>query len=1297
MSHLPFAESPSGRCSRSIDTPPDTDEYAGMRSCLRVRQNANAGHRAPPQGKRDKLNVQVLRGLLTVWASVFVVMLTACQSLVSTLSTRAFAGSAITGKAHGGRQPVVGASIQIYAAGTRDTGSESTPLLTAPAITDSAGDFTVNAGYSCPSPDAQVYIVATGGNPGLASAPNNLALSLMSAIGPCNQVGQASPVMVNELTTVAAVWPLAGFMKSVSSVGSDVANLTRLADAFSMAKGLVNGESGSAPGLALAANSTVPISKINALGNILSLCVNSGQSVAGTRSPCGALLSSTSMGSGSPPVTVVDAALRIASNPTTNVSKIFDLSPSIAPFQPTLDAAPADWTLPIGVNVAMPQISPANGSFIGSQTVTLADATPLAAIYYTLDGSAPSASSPLYMAPLTLLATTTVRAVAMLTNSASNTNSGTFTMLSGLPQKLAFTSQPGNATIGSGLGPIVIQVEDGSGNLVTNASTTVALTLQANGNSGSLTGHAVVTATNGVATFEDLGVNGPGAGYRLQATSVGVTGDSSSEFAVDPGSVPPTLTPPAPNECQSMWDKSLEYFPGVIAYWPLCEANVSRIGLDYAGQWHMDIADNGQYNLAYNPNKTLHAVASPVPDGETAAQFSDDGGKLGEQGIMLNKNAGSIATWVSNDAPVGDISVASITGATADYPGGVILFTHRSDSHLCYTATLINSTGTPFYAVDCSTTPNTWHPVVMTWDTGSVKLYIDGSLKKSIAYTGHLSDGIFISTLFPSYREQGVTRQMSLAKVTVANRQWDASTVAAYTNPVLSHPPAAGAYVTNQPLGTVHEDLLGYADLATDYSTTALRKAALKGVTDAGFKAVRYSSGFGGITADQGDWHIGAPSQCGGSFQLQDTRNLRPNQSAALNNNLDTFEQYMAGPANLHITYTVNYGSDPRNCSAGGDPTYNGADLVRYANLTKGYGIKFWEIGNEQGGCGSKVDLHPDPTCANGHVGDNGLFTYPTYEPAFYDAMKAVDPTIKIAVPMNATGDFDYIRNFTFNCMSNCHFDAIVDHLYPTSPPLSDSSTIYPDRIASGLARIRGSILAYQTLMLSYGRDPSQIWMTEWDGAPAGNQWSNQSLGAATPLYAAQQLGEYANLGLASAHWWTFSGDNYCNSSNQDQSSGAVYNWHFLQQCGTFSPIYTGPQAGETQVGLQAGDLTPVGHLFQLLSASGFMTEGESSLRLDTDPTGAPWLVGYAATHGSGYAVMLINRDRDQAHTVPVQIAGKASGSSVTQWTYGRAQYDQTYYGNWSVGPVQTLQGPWSGTYQAQVPAWSVTVLVFAP
>jgi hypothetical protein len=63
---------------------------------------------------------------------------------------------------------------------------------------------------------------------------------------------------------------------------------------------------------------------------------------------------------------------------------------------------------------AAPVISPAGGTFGAAQTVTLTDTTPAAAIYYTVDGSTPSAThGTLYTGPISVAATETVQAVAV--------------------------------------------------------------------------------------------------------------------------------------------------------------------------------------------------------------------------------------------------------------------------------------------------------------------------------------------------------------------------------------------------------------------------------------------------------------------------------------------------------------------------------------------------------------------------------------------------------------------------------------------------------------------------------------------------------------------------------------------------------------------------------------------------------------------------------------------------------------------------------------------------------------------
>ena len=59
------------------------------------------------------------------------------------------------------------------------------------------------------------------------------------------------------------------------------------------------------------------------------------------------------------------------------------------------------------------ELSPAGGDFTNSVTVTLADADPDATIYYTLDGSAPTAASARYTGPLTLTKTLKLQAIAI--------------------------------------------------------------------------------------------------------------------------------------------------------------------------------------------------------------------------------------------------------------------------------------------------------------------------------------------------------------------------------------------------------------------------------------------------------------------------------------------------------------------------------------------------------------------------------------------------------------------------------------------------------------------------------------------------------------------------------------------------------------------------------------------------------------------------------------------------------------------------------------------------------------------
>lgn len=67
---------------------------------------------------------------------------------------------------------------------------------------------------------------------------------------------------------------------------------------------------------------------------------------------------------------------------------------------------------PSPVTVATPQFSLPSGQYSAAQTVSLSDATPGAAIYFTTDGSAPSASSTPYEEPISVASSMVIEALA---------------------------------------------------------------------------------------------------------------------------------------------------------------------------------------------------------------------------------------------------------------------------------------------------------------------------------------------------------------------------------------------------------------------------------------------------------------------------------------------------------------------------------------------------------------------------------------------------------------------------------------------------------------------------------------------------------------------------------------------------------------------------------------------------------------------------------------------------------------------------------------------------------------------
>ncbi len=286
---------------------------------------------------------------------------TGCGTTPSQQASPNPALSSLEGSARGGRQPIAGAHVYLFAANTSAYGAPSIPLLnpTYPGVaTDSIGPYTTTASdgsfslsnaYAC-TPGQQVYAFLTGGNPGLPQGSVNPSLGLLAVLGLCPNTGTlagAVPFLsINEVSTIVAAYALAGFMTDPTHVssGPSAASQRGLANAFAAINNLINIDTGTARDQNLAGNGVVPQAEINTLADILVPCVNSDGAGAG----CSTLFASVrKSGDTSTIADTAIAAIKLARNPALNVDTLFGLVPSASPFQPTLSTKPNDWTIGI--------------------------------------------------------------------------------------------------------------------------------------------------------------------------------------------------------------------------------------------------------------------------------------------------------------------------------------------------------------------------------------------------------------------------------------------------------------------------------------------------------------------------------------------------------------------------------------------------------------------------------------------------------------------------------------------------------------------------------------------------------------------------------------------------------------------------------------------------------------------------------------------------------------------------------------------------------------------------------------
>jgi len=293
----------------------------------------------------------------------------------------------IQGRVYGGEQPLVGSTIQLYAAGTPVSGGGygqgAIPLITGTLpTTDSNGYFTITGQYTAPTAPSLFYIVASGGSPGSGN-PVNPNITLVSAIGGCTAtVGLPSSLFINinEITTMGTILALQQFIAAPAAgnlhapaIGAPATAYNALQNAFESFQNLASISSGAivTPASNWATTSSNGL-RINTLADILVHCVNSDPA---STSNCSTLFSDASPFDATyPALDTTQAGWYIAQNPTNNIPALFALIPANPPFV-ALSAAPADFTVSVATAAAACQspitlATAANFEILAGSTVT---------------------------------------------------------------------------------------------------------------------------------------------------------------------------------------------------------------------------------------------------------------------------------------------------------------------------------------------------------------------------------------------------------------------------------------------------------------------------------------------------------------------------------------------------------------------------------------------------------------------------------------------------------------------------------------------------------------------------------------------------------------------------------------------------------------------------------------------------------------------------------------------------------------------------------------------------------------
>jgi hypothetical protein len=235
---------------------------------------------------------------------------------------------------------------------------------------------------------------------------------------------------------------------------------------------------------------------------------------------------------------------------------------------------------------ASPTFSPGGGTYNGPQTVTITDTTPGAKIYYTTNGNTPSKNSTLYSAPVTVSATTTVKAIAIATGYTDSAVASAVYALAAAPPTFA----PGPGTYGVPPQVCLSDATPGASIYYTTDGTTPT------------TSSTLFTYCIDVSTTTTIRAIAAATGYANSTVA-------SATYTIAPFAATPTFSPTAGTYSTPQTVAIMETTPGATVYFTTDDTTPTTGSTRYGGPF-LVAAPMTVKAIATAPGYATSAVAS---------------------------------------------------------------------------------------------------------------------------------------------------------------------------------------------------------------------------------------------------------------------------------------------------------------------------------------------------------------------------------------------------------------------------------------------------------------------------------------------------------------------------------------------------------------------------------------------------------------------------------------------------------------------------------------------------------------